>query len=175
MSVIPLATAENPQLIIGLIPALNRYYQDLVWAIIRPGVIELAGLSEGEWTDFKVFRDVYGGSDQLYLIYANNSEDRFTPGINQPAFIEKLKTPDKDYIGFFILQLFDHSVHVFCGWVAPQYRNTGIADKCSKFIEEQVKVMGAEYLSTSVLPGYGEALTRRGYKKTTEVYRKKLK
>ena len=122
-----------------------------------------------------MFRDVYGGSDQLYLIYANSTPERLTPGINQPAFIEKLKTPDKDYIGFFILQLHDQAVHVFCAWVTPQHRNVGILTKCGDFIEEQVRQMGAPYLSTSCLPEYGEALVRRGFKKTTEVYRKKLK
>ena len=59
---------QQPQIVVGLIPCQNRYYLDLVWPIIRPGVQELANMSLGEITDFKVWSEIYGGSLQLYLI-----------------------------------------------------------------------------------------------------------
>lgn len=167
---IPPVTTQ--QIVIGLIPCQNRYYLDLVWPIIKPGVVELANASEGEWTDFRVWSEIYGGSFQLYMIYLNT--DPAKPGVNQEAFVEKLKTPDKDYAGFYIIQLLQTSVHVFAAWVQPEYRKSNVISRAGDFLEEQVKGMGAPYLSLATHPMFAEALFARGYKRTTVNFRKKL-
>ena len=162
----------RPQIVIGLIPCQNRYYLDLIWPIVKPGVVELANSTMGEWSDFKIWSEIYGGSLQLYLVYENSTPTK--EGMNQEAFIEKLKTPDKDYVGFFVIQLLPTSVHVFAAWVQPQYRRSDMISRAGDFLEEQVKTMGAPYLSLATDPMFEDALIRRGYKRTTVNFRKKL-
>jgi len=162
----------KPQIVVGLIPCQNRYYLDLVWPIIRPGVQELANMSLGEISDFKIWSEIYGGSLQLYLIYTNSIPIK--AGVNQEAFIEKLKTPDKDFVGFYVIQLLQTSVHVYLAWVQPEYRQSQMISRAGEFVEEQAKNMGAPYLSVATHPMFSDALIKRGYTPTTHNFRKKL-
>jgi len=172
---VPIAPkAKEPQIIVGLIPCQNRYYLDMIWPIIQPGVLELANASEGEWTDFRAWSEIYGGTFQLYIVYANNDAPT-KAGVNQEAFIEKLKDPGKDYVGFYIIQLLQTSVHVFAAWVKPEYRQSQVISKAGDFLEEQVRAMGAPYLSLATHSMFTDALLNRGYKRTTINFRKKLK
>lgn len=168
-------TPNRPQVVLGLIPCQNRYYQDLIWPVIRKGVQTMAEASEGEWTEFRAWSELYAGSIQLYVMYVNDTPSEEKPGINQQAFIEKLKTPEKDYAGFFALQLFPSSVHVFVVWVEPEYRKTEIGSMALDFLEEQVRGMGAPFMSAAVVPDLLEPAKKRGYKYMTINVRKKLK
>ena len=178
MSVVPNLivdiTPQQQQLIMGLIPCQNRYFQDLVWPVIRPGVVELASASEGEWTEFRAWREVYAGSFQLYICYMNKSAEQLKEGINQEAFVNKLKTPADGYAGFFALQLQDVGVHIFCAYIAPEYRKTNVASMALEFLEQQVKAMGAPYISGCAIPELLEAAKKRGYVPTVMSFRKKL-
>jgi len=166
-------TPQTNQIVVGLIPCQNRYYLDLIWPIVRPGVKALADTSEGEWTEFRAWSEVYGGSFQFYILYVNPPEGA-KPGVNQDAFLEKLKTPTKDYAGFYALQLQQAGVHVFAAWIEPQYRKADIAKKALDFLEAQVKGMGAPYMSMSAIPELAEPLKKLGYMNTTINFRKKL-
>ena len=52
------------QIVIGLIPCQNRYYLDLIWPIVKPGVVELANSTMGEWSDFKIWSEICGSPRQ---------------------------------------------------------------------------------------------------------------
>jgi len=172
-NVVKITPDPEAKLIMGLIPCANRLYLGVAWPIIQPGVAELAQESLGEWDEWRVFREVYGGTMQLYMGYIDKTntaqEDKF-----QEIFVEKLKTPETDYVGFLILQFLEKSAHIFAAYVMPAYRSSNVLAIGFKYIENEVRKMGAPYISLSTRPDVSGALQSLGFRAQYMTYRKKL-
>lgn len=165
----------QPQFIMGLIPCLNRAFLDAVWQVIRPGVEELAQRSNGEFEAYRVWKEVYGGSMHLYMAYADRTGQSVDPKRFQEIFVQKLNTPHQDFAGFSIVQFLDTSAHVFAVYIMPEFRQSNLWPLGMKFIEDQIKSIGAPYISVSTGSEHRESMVRYGYMENHVTFRKKLK
>lgn len=159
------------KLIMGLIPVKDRYFLDIVLPVIRPGIEEIANKSMGEYDYYSVVQDLLSGAMQLYMAYVDH--DGITEKEFQKAFIGKLNDPTKDYVGFSIIQLLHTSLHIFQGYVAPEYRNTDVLGLGFTFLESQAKLLGAPYLSFAGVPEWG-GMKDLGFTGTYQMHRKKI-
>lgn len=169
-----ISTQRDPQFIMGLIPCLNRTFIDRVWPVIRSGIQELSQLSHGEWEPYRVWKEVYGGSMHLYMAYADRSGESIDPKRFQEIFVAKLNEPHQDFAGFAIVQFFETAAHVFAVYIMPQFRQTNLWPLGMKFIEDQIKGIGAPYISVSTGLEHKGSLERHGYANVHTTYRKKL-
>ena len=174
LGMVPLAPAKSP-VIIGLLPCWNRFFLDPAWSVVRPGVEELAQIALGEFDPYWVWQQVYSGQFQLYVAYTD-STGTATPEKFQEMFVEKIRTPEKDYIGFFILDVFrKKSVHVFAAYIMPEYRDKGIWEIGMTYIESQVNMIGAKELSVTMPRTTLESMKARGFEEGLMNMRKILK
>jgi hypothetical protein len=170
----PLAPARYP-VIIGLLPCWNRDFLDPAWSVVRPGVEELAQIALGEFDAYWVWQQIYSGQFQLYMGYTDKT-GKATPKEYQMMFPEKLRTPDKDYLGFFILDVFrKNSVHVFAAYIMPEFRDKGIWEMGYEYIESQVKAIGAKELSVTMPRSTLLSMKARGFEEGLLNMRKILK
>ncbi len=166
---------DDKQLIVGLIPCQNRYFLDIVWGVIKPGLDKICELSMGELTAYGVWRDVFHGNQHLYLVYSDDSgipvdERRF-----QEVFIEKMKSPTKDFVAFGLMSFLPHSAVITIGHIEEEYRGTTVFQKAYDFLEREARKMNAPYITS--ITGYEplqEKLIKIGYKPVYTTYRKKL-
>ena len=159
------------KLLMGVIPAKDRYWLDIVWPVILPGVTEVASLSNGEYSAFNVYQELFSGVSQLYLAYLDHEDtthDQF-----QKAWIGKLNNPHQDFVGFAVIQLLPDSFHIFQAYLMPQYRNSEAFSICEQFIEKEARKMQAPYLSLRTNPQVVD-VAKLGFEGNQIIYRKKL-
>ena len=161
------------KIVMGIIPCKDRMFLDRALLLAKPGIDELTKLADGEYNSFDVVTDLYVGVKQLEMIYIINEdvpEDR-----DQFIAITRLMSPEyqEGYAGFSIIEFQKNSLHVFCGYLLPQFRHTGIFTQCAEKMEKQARLVGAPYLSLCTAIDE-PMLTHFGYKKTYITYRKKL-
>jgi hypothetical protein len=143
--------------------------------VVRPGIEELAQIALGEFDPYWVWQQIYSGQFQLYMGYTDKTGTA-TPERFQMMFPEKLRTPEKDYIGFFILDVFrKKSVHVFAAYIMPEFRDKGIFEMAYDYIESQVKLIGAKELSATLSSVAAESMRARGFETGLVNVRKILK
>jgi hypothetical protein len=142
---------------------------------------ELSDLSRGEWDVYRIWREVFGGSMHLSIGYMDRSGIDVPPEKFQEYFIEKLKTPRTDYVGFFAVQLLDQSAHVFVSAIEPEYAKTNVMELGLNYLEKSIKPLGAPYLqATTHYDNNGVPCTPRewmkkmGFDAVCTIYRKKL-
>jgi hypothetical protein len=174
LGMVPPAPVKSP-VIIGLLPCWNRDFLDPAWSVVRPGVEELAQIALGEFDAYWVWQQIYSGQFQLYMAYTDKTgtatQDRF-----QAMFPEKLRTPDKDYVGFFILDVFrKKAVHVFAGYIMPEFRDKGIWEMGYDYIESQVKMIGAKEVTVTMPASTLPSMKARGFEEGLLNMRKILK
>jgi ribosomal protein S18 acetylase RimI-like enzyme len=170
----PASTGKHP-LIVGLLPCWNRDFLDPAWSVVRPGVEELAQIALGEFDPYWVWQQIYSGQFQLYVGYTDLT-GKATPKEYQMMFPEKLRTPEKDYLGFFILDVFrKKAIHVFAAYIMPEFRGRGIYEMAYDYIESQVKMIGAKEVTATVSKEAAEAMKVRGFETGLVNVRKILK
>jgi len=158
----PDVAAKSP-VIIGLIPCQNRFFLDAVWPSIKPGVEEIAQLALGEFESYWVWQQIFSGQQQLYVGYLDRTGTA-TPERFQEMFIEKLRTPEKDFVGFFLLDVFrKKSVHVFAAYIMPEYRDKNLWEIGYDYIEKQVRAIGAKELTVTMPKATLESMKKRGF------------
>jgi len=166
---------NDKQLIVGLIPCQNRYFLDIIWPVIKPGLDSLCEQSMGELTAYEVWRDVFHGKQHLYLLYSDDSgmpvdEFRF-----QEVFLDKMKSPRKGFVAFGLMSFLPHTALITIAHIEPEYRGTVVFQKAYDFLEREAKKMNAPYLSAATpYPPLEEKLKKAGYTAVYTVYRKKL-
>jgi hypothetical protein len=150
--------------ILGLIPCWNRDYLDPAWSVVRPGIEEIAQLALGEFDALFVWQQIFSGQFQLYMGYTDKTGVITPQSRYQMALTEKLRTPDKDFLGFFILDIFrKKSVHVFAAYIMPEYRDKNLWEMGYEYIESQVKMIGAKELSVTMPKATLESMKARGF------------
>jgi hypothetical protein len=159
----PPAPEKKSPVIIGLIPCWNRFFLDPAWSVVRPGVEEIAQIALGEFNALFVWQQIFSGQFQLYMAYIDKTgtatEARF-----QEMFVERLRTPDKDFAGFFILDVMrKNSIHVFAAYILPEYRDKNLWELGLNYIESQVKMIGAKELSVTMPRSTLESMKGRGF------------
>lgn len=169
----PVARPTEAKLVIGLIPAVNRFALDIVWPVIRPGVQEVAQLCEGEWDPYRVWKEVFGGTMHLYMGYLDRT-GQAKPENFQEMFTQRLRNPFEDYAGFMAVQFLDTSAHVFAAYIMPAFRNSNIWQVGYDYIEAEVRKIGCPYLSVSMPHSTVESMKRRGFVEVMTNMRKKL-
>lgn len=166
LGMVPPAPAKSP-VIIGLIPCWNRFFLDPMWTVVCPGVEELSKQYANEFDPFEpywVWQQIYSGQFQLYVGYTDKAGTA-TPEKFQEMFVEKIRTPDKDFIGFFILDVFrKKAVHVFAAYIMPEFRDKGVFEIAYDYIESQVKAIGAKELTATVPNEVADSMRARGYR-----------
>ncbi len=164
---------REPKLIIGLVPCFNRLFLDTVWPVIRPSVEELASMCQGEWKFHKIWTDTFGGAMHLYMAYMDRTgmatNEKF-----QEYFVNKLSKPTEDYVGWFAVQLFQDTAHVFAAYVHPNYRNTNVWNLGYDFVEAEVKRIGLPYISAAMPRNRVALMEKKGFTEVMTYLRKKL-
>ena len=161
------------KIVMGIIPCKDRMFLDRALLLVKSGIEELAALSDGEYSYYDTVAELYAGIKQIAIIYTIQEEmpeDR-----EQFTVITRLMSPayQEGYAGFSIIEFQRNSLHVFQGYLLPQFRNTGILKQCAEKTEKQARLVGAPYLSLCTAIDE-PMLTHFGYKKTYITYRKKL-
>jgi len=160
---IPPAPTGRYPLILGLMPCWNQDYLNAAWPVVRPGVEELAQIAGGEFDSLFVYQQVFSGRFQLYMGYTDLT-GKAIPKEYQMHLPEKLRTAEKDFLGFFILDLFrPKAIHVFAAYIMPEFRNRGIYEIAYEYIESQVKMIGAKEVTASVSKEAAESMRGRGF------------
>jgi hypothetical protein len=162
-------------IIIGLVPVWRPDVLDLIWPVIRPGIDELTKTSIEEYEVLYLWQRVYSGMLQLYMVYLDLSGTA-TDETYQQVFVDKISKPQEDYIGFFMLDPFagPKTVHVFSAYVIPEYRDRKVFDMGMRYIEKQVRRMGAKELTTRMSRSTLEAMKSYGFEEGGLNMRKKL-
>jgi len=143
--------------------------------VVRPGVEELAQIALDEFDPYWVWQQIYSGQFQLYLAYTDGT-GMATPEKFQEMFVEKIRTPDKNFIGFFILDVFrKKSVHVFAAYIMPEYRDKNVWEMGMEYIESQVNMIGAKELTVTMPRATLESMKARGFEEGLLNMRKILK
>lgn len=172
-----------PNLVVGLIPCQNRHFLDIIWPVIKPGIQKLLQYSHGQWDEFRIWKEVFSGTMQLYVGYLENQIDNIPEDKFQEYFVGKMRTPHEDYVGFSVIRLLDTCAEVFLYYYEPRFRGTNIDELTQAYMEKQARMVGAPYLQISTVL---ESDTKRecrtkdymeqaGFDYVCSVYRKKLK
>jgi hypothetical protein len=170
--------AAEPKLIVGLIPVDFTEALNIAWKIIFPGLEELAASGSDDFSPFGVRVGMYNKAYWIYLLYMDHTgqatEEQF-----QKVFSEKLNTPEKDYVGFAVVEPFRQKgdgmeAHIFAGYVAPKYRTTNAHLLGLEYIESQMKKLNHTAITLCTRPNVMLAFKSMGYKSTTMNYRKSI-
>ena len=172
-NVVEMVRAQEPKLIMGLIPSASRFHLGIAWPMIQPGLAELSQESLGEWDPWEVFLGIYHGSMQLHMAYLDRTGEATNEKF-QEVFVEKLKTPEKDFVGFTVIQLLPKATHIFAAYIMPDYRGTNVLEVGFKFLESEIRKTPCPYISLSTRPDVSGALRRLGFQEAYMTYRKKL-
>lgn len=167
-----------PKLIVGLIPVDFTEALNLAWKIIFPGLEEMAKAGADDYTTFGVRVGMYNKAYWIYLSYMDTT-GMATPEQFQKIFAEKLNTPEKDYVGFAVVEPFRQrgngmEAHIFAGYVSPKYRSTNVAMLGLEYIESQMKELKHTAITLCTRPDVMATFKAVGYKPTTMNYRKNL-
>jgi len=175
LGMVPESTEKKSPVIIGLIPCWNRFFLDPAWSAVRLGVQELAQIALDEFTPLYVWQQVFSGRFQLYLAYIDRTGTATEPKY-QEMFVERLRTPLVDFAGFFILDVMrEKAIHVFAGYIMPEYRDKNLWQIGYDYIESQVKSIGAKELTVTMPKETLESMKARGYDEGLLNMRKILK
>jgi hypothetical protein len=163
LGMVPPVPEKKSPVIIGLIPCWNRFFLDPAWSVVRPGVEEIAQIALDEFSALYVWQQIFSGRFQLYMGYLDKTgtatEARF-----QEMFVEKLRTPEKDFAGFFILDVMkEKAIHVFAAYIMPEYRDKNLWELGFNYIESQVKMIGAKELTVTMPRATLESMKARGF------------
>ena len=153
-------------------PCKDRFFLDKCLTIIKPGLEEISGLTNGESSYFGITTELYSGTMQLSMGYIDTQN--VTPDKEQMAVMQNVLSdkPDENYAGFVVLQLLQTSLHVFAAYLLPQFRHGELLQQGFDNIEKQARLLGAPYLSLCTKEH--ELVKRLGFSPTYTTYRKKL-
>lgn len=165
---------KKPQVVIGVVPCLNHLFLDPAWETIGEYVEELSRASDGEYTAYQVYESLFCGRSHLFIAYLNTT-DMVTPDNMQVLALKHLQEKKKDFIGYMILRYEHDSVHIWQGFIAPEYRHTNLPGYAFQFVEDEARRIKAPYITfSSPRAGWGEVCKAAGYKEMYSIYRKRV-
>lgn len=163
----------KPQIAIGLIPCLNSYFVEKAWSVILPIVKDFAEKSQGEYNIYKVYRDIFYGGAHLYMAYVTT--EQVTNENRQKILMDCMDNPSKNFAGYILVRPDPESVHLWQAYIVPEYQNTNVRELGFKYIEEQMKQIGAPYMTFSSLRNEWALMCKKyGFEEVYTVYRKKM-
>ena len=139
--IVPEEIQKKPvsNLIIGTIPSQNELALRIVYPVILPGLEELHKHSLDWWVPFGVRRAIFDGALELSMAYRENTDVAVPDDKFQEYFARKIATPLVDYVGFYVLQYFPHSLNVYLSYVEPKYRATSASSVAFDHIEKHAR------------------------------------
>jgi GNAT superfamily N-acetyltransferase len=173
----PEAPAETgrSKLMIGVIPCLNELFMRAAWPMVKDDVKEMAEASKGEYTDYQVYQAVYYGQAHLYLGFVDRTGQ--VPDNQAQAFVANkiLNGEAKDLAGFMIVRMDATAVHLWQGFVKPEFQGENVLELAIEYIKQQAKNTGAPHLSFATYrKGWERAAKKLGFEETYTIFRCRL-
>jgi hypothetical protein len=164
------------KLMIGIIPCLNELFMRAAWKMIKDDVKKIADASMGEYTDYQVYQAIYFGSAHLYLGFVDRSGK--VPDDQAQAFVSNklINGEEKDLVGFLVARMEPTSVHLWQGFVKPEFSKENVLEMSIEYIKQRSKETGAPSLSFSTFrKGWERISEKLGFVETYTMYRCSLK
>jgi hypothetical protein len=167
---------EEPQLVIGLIPALNRLFVDASWNIIRPHVENMAKASMGDYTAHEVWGAVYFGNAWLYMAYLETKPVKDGQAYIAVKMGSSPEEAKNDFVGYFILRPDAKGAFIWQAYIDPLQEGSNIMAKGIEFIVSEAQKIGTPRLTFSTLrQGWGRVAPKMGFRETFTTYTMELK
>ena len=169
------APARN-KLMIGIIPCLNELFVRAAWNMIKKDVKDIADTTMGEYTDYQVYQAIFFGQAHLYLGFVDRTGK--VPDEQAQAFVANklLSNEEKDLVGFLIARMEPTAVHLWQGFVKPEFARDNVLELAIQYIKDKAKETGAPALSfTTFRKGWEKIARNMGFEETYTMYRCILK
>lgn len=165
---------KQPHVVIGLVPCLNHLFLDPAWETISEYVDEMSSATDGEYSSYEVYESLFCGRSHLFMAYMNDT-DTVSEENMQILTLRHLQDKKKNFVGYLIMRYERDSIHIWQGFIMPEYRNTNLPGYAFRFVENEAKRIKAPHITfSSPRSGWGDFCKASGYKEMYSVYRKRV-